>query len=385
MVRILALPTFLTVAAAAVLWLGLQVPYPWLRALAVVLAMLASAAAARHFLMRQSKVATRLLAAAGRRLAVFGTLMLGLGSASVGIWLAQSRAHAIVQPPRSLAERSPESVGIVGYREVGFLSADGLVLRGWYAPSRNGAVVILIHGLGANRSQLLDDAAIVYGRGYGVLVYDSRACGESEGEVTTLGYREAQDVFGAIDFVVSQPEEKSPRVGLVGHSMGGATAILAAAQDRRVEAVIAQSTYASLEANLESSLQQLTGLPAFPFAPLVVSFGEREAGIEIEQVRPVDAIRFVSPRAILIVHGALDEVVPVSNAYELYAAAREPRELFVLERAGHGGLVWAAPEEYRARILGFLDRYLQAGEGTTPGNREGRDGAFLKGARQGEE
>jgi fermentation-respiration switch protein FrsA (DUF1100 family) len=125
-----------------------------------------------------------------------------------------------------------------------------------------------------------------------------------------------------------------------------------------VRAVVAQSAYTSLEDNIADSFQRFTGLPPFPFAPLVVFFGEREAGGNIAQVRPMDAIASLSPRPVLLVHGARDELVPVSNAYALYAAAREPKEIYVIADAEHLGLAQVEPEEYERRVIGFLDEYL---------------------------
>jgi fermentation-respiration switch protein FrsA (DUF1100 family) len=140
--------------------------------------------------------------------------------------------------------------------------------------------------------------------------------------------------------------------------MGGATAILAAARYPEIKAVIAESTFTSVEDNISDSFKALTGLPPFPFAPLVVWFGEREAGVDISQVSPLNRIDAITPRAVFIVHGELDELIAVRNAHQLYAAASEPKELYVIPNAGHGGLPQAQPAEYRKRIVGFFDRYL---------------------------
>jgi pimeloyl-ACP methyl ester carboxylesterase len=264
----------------------------------------------------------------------------------------------LVRPGRSLPDRTPADVGIKQWYDVSFQSKDGLTLSGWYVGTKNGATVILVHGLGGNRAQLLDDAALLVTNGYGVLLFDMRNSGHSEGDLTTLGYLEALDVGGALDFVGTQPDSDTERVGLLGHSMGGATAILAAARYPQIKAVVAESTFSSVEDNVSSSLKALTGLPPFPFAPLVVWFGEREAGMDIGQVSPLDAIGTISPRAVMIVHGELDEVISAENAPRLYAAAGEPKELYVIPNTGHGGLLQAQPEEYQQRIIGFFDRYL---------------------------
>jgi dipeptidyl aminopeptidase/acylaminoacyl peptidase len=293
-----------------------------------------------------------------RNLFLFGLTALLASLGVLGIRLAHQRAMWLVHPGRSTSHRTPEDVGIAQWREVDFQSADGLSLSAWIVPPQNGATVILVHGHGGNRAQLLDDAAILVENGYGALLIDLRNSGGSEDGLTTMGYLEILDVGGALAFLSAQPENDPQRIGLLGHSMGGATAILAAAQYPEIKAVIAESSFTSVEDNISDSLQALTGLPPFPFAPLVVWFGEREAGLDISQVSPLDRIGAISPRAVLIVHGELDELIPARNAHQLFAAAGEPKELYVIPNAGHGGLPQAQPEEYRKRVVGFFDQYL---------------------------
>jgi fermentation-respiration switch protein FrsA (DUF1100 family) len=293
-----------------------------------------------------------------RNLALFGLSLLLLSTATMGVWLAHQRGYGLVHPKRILPKRTPAEVGITQWYDVSFQSEDGLTLYGWYVPAQNGATIILVHGLGGHRAQLLDDAALLVEAGYGALLFDLRNSGASEGEVTTLGYLEAMDVGGALAFLEAQPEVDPGRIGLLGHSMGGATAIRAAARYPQVRALVAESTFTSIEDNVSESITALTGLPPFPFAPLVVWFGEREAGIDIGQVSPVDAIGTISPRPVLIVHGELDPVISADNAPRLYAAAGEPKELYLIPNAEHGGLPQVQPEEYRRRVVGFFDRYL---------------------------
>jgi fermentation-respiration switch protein FrsA (DUF1100 family) len=293
-----------------------------------------------------------------RNLFLFGLSVLLVSFGVLGIRLAHQRAMWLVHPGRSTSHRTPDDVGIAQWREVDFQSQDGLSLSAWFVPTQNGASVILIHGHGGNRAQLLDDAAMLVEDGYGVLLLDLRNSGSSKGGLTTMGYLEVLDVGGALAFLSAQAESDPQRVGLLGHSMGGATAILAAARYPEIKAVIAESTFTSVEDNISDSFQALTGLPPFPFAPLVVWFGEREASVDISQVSPLDGIETISPRAVFIVHGELDELIPVENAHRLYAAAGEPKDLYVIPNAGHGGLLQAQPEEYQKRIVRFFNRYL---------------------------
>ncbi len=297
-----------------------------------------------------------------RFLIAFVLLTLLLGAAGMA-WTARDNAYNLVHPARSLPDERPEDVGITDYETVTFPNGAGQQLVAWYAPpgaETDGAAVIFVHGLGGNRDNLLGQAAWLVQRGYGALLLDLRNHGESEGDLTTLGLAEVDDVAAALGFLLAQPGVNPDRIGLVGHSMGGATVIRAAARLPEIDAVVAQSSYTSLEDNIAEGVRILTGLPPFPFAPLVVWFGEREAGLRIQEVRPIDDVDDLTPRPLLLVHGDADVLVPVANSRALFAAAGEPKELFVMPGAGHSGPLEAGPDSALAtRLVGFLDEALR--------------------------
>jgi fermentation-respiration switch protein FrsA (DUF1100 family) len=166
------------------------------------------------------------------------------------------------------------------------------------------------------------------------------------------------DVQGAVDYLKMRPEVNPKKIGLVGHSMGGATAILAMARIPEINVLIAESAYATLEDNIGNGIRYLTGLPPFPFAPAVIWFAERESGLELSDVRPIDVVTSISPRPILFVHGEFDGIIDVENTYRLYEAAYEPKSLYIVKGAGHGGFLQAHPDEFETIILNFLDSYL---------------------------
>jgi dipeptidyl aminopeptidase/acylaminoacyl peptidase len=291
--------------------------------------------------------------------AVIGAL---LGTVAFGVRLARARAMALVHPGRSQPAHTPADRGMEQWEEVRFDTPDDLQLAGWFVPpdpQSDRAILIFVHGLGGNREEFLDEAAMLAGHGYGALLFDLRNHGQSAGTVTTLGYSEVDDVRGAIAYLLTRPEVNPERIGLVGSSMGGAVAIRAATRIPEIRAVVAQSAFSSLEENVQQGTRSLTGLP-LPLAPLVIWFGEREAGIQLRQVRPIDDVGRIAPRAIMFIHGEQDPVVDVSNSLRLYEAAREPKALVLIPNAAHGGLMDAAPLEYERRVVDFLDVYLGA-------------------------
>jgi fermentation-respiration switch protein FrsA (DUF1100 family) len=285
-----------------------------------------------------------------------------VAAAFVLVWLAYMRAMVLVHPRRSHPKRTPGDLGVTSWEEVRFPSADGLQLAGWFLspdPDGDGATLICVHGLGSNRGELLKEAVMFSKHGYGALLLDLRNHGESEGTVTTLGYAEVEDVRGAVTYLLTRREVNPGRIGVIGPSMGGAVAIRAAARDERIRAAVAQSTYSSLEENIQGGFRAFTGLPAFPFAPLVIWFGRYETGLDLRQVRPIDDVARIAPRGILLIHGVRDGGIHVDNAVRLFEAASEPKELYLIAEGGHGGLYAVEPAEYERRVTDFLDTYLR--------------------------
>lgn len=273
-------------------------------------------------------------------------------------YFARVRALAMVFPTRSLAARTPEQYGLLDFQEIEFEASDGLRLFGWYFPSHNGAVIILIHGHGGNRAHLLEEAAFLSQAGFGLLLYDARNHGASQGSFSTFGLLEANDVVGAVDFIQSQAAGNSPPIGVLGISMGAATAILATEQIPQVQALVAEAAYASLDGLVRGNLYNLARLPAWPFAPLFIFFGEQATGAQIGAVNPAAAIANINPRPVLLIHGELDQTVPVSHAHQLLAAARPPKDLLLLPTTGHGGYLQTGGEAYVEAVVGFFHRYL---------------------------
>lgn len=294
------------------------------------------------------------------KLLTFGLVSLVIALViSFGLYIPYLKGYNLVHPARALRQRSPADVGIQHYNDVQFVTSGGLTLKGWYIPSKNGAVVIFVHGHASNRNEFLEDAAFVTAAGYGALLFDLRNHGESEGNLTTLGLNEALDVKSAVAFIRAQPETAHAKIAVFAHSMGAGASILAVSETPEVNALIVESPYTSLEDNISDGVRELTGLPPFPFAPLVVFFAQHETGLNLQSVRPVNVIGQISPRAVLFIHGEKDKLIPVKNSYALYAAAKEPKQLYTLPNVGHSGFLQAEPKVFPKTVLTFLKTYLK--------------------------
>lgn len=284
-----------------------------------------------------------------RNLLVFAIISLTVATMLSAGYQAWRGAMHYLHPPRSrLAEgETPAQYG-VEYEEIELQTEDGLRLAAWFTPSRNGGLILVAHGYGAHRPSEVH--ALFANHGYGVLSWDFRAHGESQGELCTFGYYELRDFEAAVEYAQSQIGVES--IGAWGGSMGGAISILATAEIPAIEAVAVDSAYAALEDELEIMV-------ASPILrPLIAFFGEIEAGGGFDRVRPTDRIGDISPRPVLIMHGSADQTIPKDSGQRLYDAAGDPRTLWQITEAGHMQALHQLPDEYAARVLRFFDRAL---------------------------
>jgi fermentation-respiration switch protein FrsA (DUF1100 family) len=290
-----------------------------------------------------------------RQLSYWGRLLLfacsiALGGVVIGaVAMIRDGALKLVHPPRSVRAKddTPLRLGIP-YQEVTLTTRDGLKLAAWYTPPQNGAVVLVAHGYAAKRSTEMH--ALFARHGYGVLSWDMRAHGESEGDLCTVGYAEAGDVETALDYALSRPGVE--HVAARGESMGGVAMILAAARRPEIEALVVDSAFTSLEDELALRV------PMPLLRPLIRFFAEQEAGGSIQSVRPVDEIGRLSPRPVFIIQGLADRSIPLDSGQRLYEAAGEPRFLWEEEGIDHVEMYTARPGEYEARVIAFLEKAL---------------------------
>jgi dipeptidyl aminopeptidase/acylaminoacyl peptidase len=279
---------------------------------------------------------------------VGGVLALGLLAALAVFGRAWRHSEGYFHYPKPTAVKPAD---LAEARDVRLVAADGLVLRGWYVPSRNGAAVVMAHGLSQTRADLLPEARILKAAGYGVLLFDLRAHGESEGATSTWGDKERLDVRAALDFVRAQPDVDPERVGALGFSIGSAAVAEVAAKDPGVRAVVLLSPFNTLW------LAAAYDFRRFGFVSqsgALMPFWRR--GIAIEEVRTIDAVEHIRPRPLLIVMGTEESGQPLAD--ELFAKVREYAQTWRIQGAGHGNFAATEPVEYPRRLRAFLDAAL---------------------------
>ena len=267
-----------------------------------------------------------------------------------------ARAYSLVS-----AQHSDPSVPTdLAVADITFQSTDGTPIHAWLAPANVGTpAVVLVHGFKTSRAEMLPWARFLHAAGYNTLLLDLRGAGRSGGNTIGLGATETHDIVEAAR--TAGEAFHTDRVAVLGISLGAGAAILAAADDPRITAVIADSAWTDQDFQLARLGFVDIGPLRLPLPPLGVPAVNAMVGADVAKARPLDAIGRIAPRPILLIHSADDDnaTTPLEGARKLYAAAGEPKTLWIAPRGGHVGAINASPEVYRARVLDFLGAALR--------------------------
>ena len=250
--------------------------------------------------------------------------------------------------------RTPDQIGLA-WRNVWFEADDGVRLHGWLLPAQavSRGTILFLHGNAENVSTHIGSVAWLPAEGFNIFLIDYRGYGLSEGMPTLDGLH--RDVAAAIETVFALDGVDANRVALFGHSLGGSIAITTLARSpykQRIAALIVEGAFSGYRSIAREALARtwLTWPLQWPLSFAVD-----------DEYQPVEAIARISPVPVLIVQGEEDPVVPVSHAEALYAAAREPKSLWLVPRAGHID-VFRWPQ-YRDRLLEYLQQTAFAPSG----------------------
>lgn len=246
----------------------------------------------------------------------------------------------------------------IEYEDVSIISADGTQLSGWYMPGTNGAAIVTVHGYRSVKTRTLPMVVPLHEAGYTMLAIDLRGHGDSEGLEVSFGIHEQEDVDAAVAWLMAQPEVDPTRIGVLGESMGGATVILAAADNPDIQAVATHSAFSSLRETIYTNgSRYLYGL-SLPIADMMFRIGEEELAASPDDYAPIDVVGQISPRPIFIMHGGQDPTVDPKSGHQLYAAAGEPKELWYEPSLEHIEFPQQRPQEFGRRIVAFFDTAL---------------------------
>lgn len=244
----------------------------------------------------------------------------------------------------------------LSFEDVYFPREDRIRLHGWFLPAANGgparATVLHLHGNAANITGHYEFIRWLPDAGYNVLTFDYQGYGRSKGSVTRNGT--IDDALAALDYLRRRPDVNSQRIVIFGQSIGGAVAaVLGALRRDQVRAVAIDSSFSGYRAITRYHVMRNPWLTVLAWwLPYTIS-----AGLD-----PIDYVGRISPVPLLFIHGRADRIAPWEMSQELYEAAKEPKDLWLIDDLDHTEVWEEHPEEARARLLDFFDRALAAGE-----------------------
>ena len=249
----------------------------------------------------------------------------------------------------------PEPELGTAYETVSFTTSDGLELRGWYVPSQTRAAVIAFPG----RSGPQRPARMLARHGYGVLLFDRRGEGESEGDPNALGWKGERDVLAAVEFLRGRPDVDPERIGGIGLSVGGEMMIEAAAESEGLAALVSEG------AGIRSVREALAIPGTRMKIEAVLAFGLVTPAVAVlaNSLPPaslVDLSARIRP-PVLFVYAVPGQGGEAELTERYYGQAQEPKQIWRVPGAEHTGGLEARPEEYERRVVGFFDEALLDG------------------------
>lgn len=277
---------------------------------------------------------------------LIGAVLLGTLAAYIAGDRLTQAAHSSIGPAPAELKAQP----------VVFDSASGATIHGWLVDgAKGGGVVLLLHPVRSDRSVMTQRARFLSRLGYSLLWLDLQAHGESSGDRITFGARESLDVETAVAFLRTRyPGEK---IGAIGISLGGASIALAKSP-LGLSAVVLESVYPTIEEAVTDRLRLHLGAAGPLLAPLLLAQLPLRLGISVDQLHPIDHIADLGA-PLLLISGTKDEHTTSAEAKRLFAAAREPKQIWLVDGAAHVDLHGFAPKAYETRIAEFLSRYLK--------------------------
>jgi uncharacterized protein len=279
-----------------------------------------------------------LLGAAGVVAAVMVVVPIGLA------YVTTHTARAVV-PPNHLG---------VPYEDVTFRTADGLELEGWYIPSKNRAAVIAFPGRSGPQKQ----TRMLARHGYGVLLFDRRGEGKSEGDPNSWGWGGGKDLEAALAFLARRPDVDPGRIGGIGLSVGGELMLETAAETDALKAVVSEGAGArTFSEDMDHDAPAAEKVLGAPLSAI------KTASVAVFSNQPPPAnhkqlVGKIAPRPVFLIaapnspHGE-----DLNTGY--YQAAGEPKTLWEIPESRHVGGLAARPEEYERRVIGFFDQALR--------------------------
>lgn len=305
-----------------------------------------------------------------RRTLILAVLAVTLTVIAVPSTLGFVTTYRLLYAPCNEDGRTPDAFGHT-WEDV-IIAGRGGNFRAYFIPGINGAAVIIPPATSAGRGNRLHEADVLARHGYAVLTFESRRCAGMG--ALSLGYKEVTEIGDALAYLQTRADVHPERIGVLGFSSAGATAVMAAARDPALRAVIAEGGYGDFAGG--TLALGTGGLLEVIYKQTVALSYRLLSGVELAKLSPQSVIGQIAPRPVLLIYGSRETTLDAARAQ--LAAAGPTASLWVVDGAGHGDYLTVAPQEYEARVVGFFDAALleQGSVSSFQGPRQKQAGSF---------
>ncbi|MBS3792097.1 MAG: alpha/beta hydrolase [Candidatus Bipolaricaulota bacterium] len=258
-----------------------------------------------------------------------------------------------------VGQENPSDLGY-DYEPVEFKSSNTtekeLTISGWFIDGNTDDCIILAPGKGKSRWEILDYVPFLHEEGYDLLLFDPQGRGKSDGEKWGFGYFESRDIVNAAQYL--EENHGVENIGLLGRSAGASASLMAALETEKVDAVVADSPFASIKLASES-YGNYENNPLFDLLFPLYGHGANRA-LDTDIIKKTDLTERISSlrKPVFFIHGEADQVIYPKNGKVLHENKPGEKELWTPEEVGHVGGFEDKPEEYKRRVAGFFDECI---------------------------
>lgn len=270
---------------------------------------------------------------------------------------------------------NPQSEFGLPYEDVAFPTTEGLMLRGWFIPSEKADAPAILYAPATSHDQRsgLSLVSAFHQAGYHVLLFSYRGHAQSDGDwgKFTYGDAESRDVDAAVRFL--RDDKGIDRIAAIGHSVGAVSAILSAARNPAIGAVVAVAPFTCVNEVWHTNRPGVVPSFILRWTLWVV---EKTKGFDRDDICPLDVVERIAPRPLLVIHGTGDQRIPEEQVRRLFDAARKPKSLWMVDGATHSGIRTPVLDTLAPDVISFLDAAWQEPAMLVANPQRGMSGEF---------
>lgn len=268
--------------------------------------------------------------------------------------------YALIQPKKTNTTNYLE-IEDQDYSKLSLVTKDSIMLKGYHVKSNLDTThgsIILIHGIGGCKEHFTKAAIDLADKGYDSWIFDNRAHGESGGKYSTYGFHEKKDISRIVDEIKKQ--SPNYKIGIWGNSLGGAIAIQAVENDKRIDFGIIESTFTSMRQIVYDYQKRYAFDISFKWACNIALEKASEIGaFNPDEVKPINSVKNIQ-QPMLIAHGDADENIKFEYGQQLYRNLASRNKIFIpVKDAGHYSMYEFGGKAYADKLFQFLKQQTQ--------------------------